>query len=531
MSRQRPDTRALWRSIVAGRLAGIGSTAMEVGMAKSALGDTRQLAPAPDWPSRDDWHAALAPALDHALAYLSTLPEEPVSRHASPEIMASRFAEPLPASGCSPAASLADWLERAAPGVVRSSGPRYFGFVTGGSSPAALAGDWLASTLDQNAAGWLFSPAATQTELTAIRWLLELFDLPAAWTGAFTTGATMANLCGLAAGRQWVSAKLGFDAARDGLGGHPPIRVLASTEIHQSALKALGILGLGRAAVTLIPATDGIIDLDAFQRALAASDGPLIVVANAGEVNTGAFDPIGAMAELCAAYAPGAWLHVDGAFGLYAALSPAHRHMLTGIERADSVASDAHKWLNVPYDCGFVFVRDAASLRGAFAATAAYLQSDTSPSVWNAFDHVPEMSRRFRALSVWCALRSAGRAGLEAMVTRSIANAASFAAWVTAEPDLELMAPANLNVVCFRARHPDADEAANDALNHALVEAIQAGGIAYVTATRWRGRAAIRAAFDNWATSEEDVGALQRAVRTALLDLPALPVPIHPSRH
>lgn len=472
------------------------------------------LEPPARWPSRQDWEATLGAAYDLAVEYLRTLPDEPVSRHASPEVMAPRFAGSLPEVGCPPEAALRDWLERAAPGIVRSSGPRYFGFVTGGSSPAALAGDWLASALDQNAAGWLFSPAATQTELTAIGWLLEVFDLPTDWTGGFTTGATMANLTGLAAGRQWVSHRLGFDAARDGLGGHPAIRVIASTEIHQSAVKALGILGLGRNAITLIPAHDGVTDLAAFQDALTHTDAPAIIVANAGEVNTGAFDPIAEMAAIRAGHPPGAWLHVDGAFGLYAALSPEHRHLLSGIERVDSVASDAHKWLNVPYDCGFVFVRDAAMLREAFSATAAYLQTSAAPAVWNALEHVPEMSRRFRALAVWCALRASGRTGLRDLVTRSIANAELFATWVLDQPDLELMAPAHLNIVCFRARR-DGDEGANDARNVAVVDAIQRGGIAYVTGTRWRGRAAIRAAFDNWATQAEDVAALERAVGTA----------------
>ena len=273
--------------------------------------------------------------------------------------MAARFDLPLPDHGCAPASAIAEWFDRAQPGLVRSAGPRYFGFVTGGATPAALAGDWLASALDQNAGMWLMSPAAAQTELTVVRWLLELFHLPESWSGALTSGATMANLSGLAAARQWASHKSGFDAAREGLAAAAPIPVIASTEVHQSALKALSILGLGREAVQLVPAVDGAIDVDAFDRVMSVIESPAIVIANAGEVNTGAFDPIRAMADRCAAHAPGAWLHVDGAFGLYAALSPQHRRLLDGIELADSVASDAHKWLNVPYDCGFVFVRDA----------------------------------------------------------------------------------------------------------------------------------------------------------------------------
>jgi glutamate/tyrosine decarboxylase-like PLP-dependent enzyme len=472
------------------------------------------------WPSAALWDAALDAAHQLALAYLVDISDAPVSRHASPEEMAPRFDIPLPETGCAPDQAVREWFARAEPGIVRSPGPRYFGFVTGGATPAALAGDWLASAIDQNAAGWLFSPAATQTELAVIRWLLQLFGLPREWTGALTTGATMANLSGLAAARQWAAEQMGFDAARDGLGGHPPIPIISSAEMHQSAVKALGILGLGRGSVHLVPARDGAIDLDAFDQALAATPGPAIVVANAAEVNSGAFDDLHAMALRCRAHQPGAWLHVDGAFGLYAALSPSHRYLLDGVDLADSVASDAHKWLNVPYDCGFVLVRDARHLRGAFAATAAYLSLDETPSQWNAYEHVPEFSRRFRALAVWCALRAAGRAGYEAIVTRSIANAEHFAAWVSDQEALALVAPARLNIVCFRVR-TGTDEIVNDARTAAAVELIQRGGTAYVTATRWQGRAAIRAAFDNWATSDADVAALRRAVSDAVMTLSA----------
>ena len=469
-----------------------------------------------EWPSADEWAEALDAARNLALDYVTALPANPVSHHAAPADMEPRFDEPLPVSGCKPDEALRDWIARAAPGIVRSSGPRYFGFVTGGSTPAAIAGDWLASALDQNAAGWLFSPAAAQTELTVVRWLLELFSLPVSWSGALTSGATMANLCGLAAGRQWVSRRLGFDAARDGLGGKPPIPVIASAEVHQSALKALGTLGLGRDAVRIVPAPHGVIDLEAFAQALRGTEGPAIVIANAGEVNTGAFDPIRAMAERCADHAPGVWLHVDAAFGLYASLSPRHAGLLDGIERAASVASDAHKWLNVPYDCGFVFVRDRTPLRETFGATAAYLSSDGASEQWNAFEYLPEYSRRFRALAAWCALRAAGRRGYEAIVVHSIANAEQFATWVASQPDLELMAPAHLNIVCFRVRNASLDAQGNDAQTTAVTEAIQRGGMAYVTGTRWRGVAAIRAAFDNWSTTRDDVAALQHAVMDAI---------------
>lgn len=458
-----------------------------------------------------EFASPLAQAHALAMAYLTSLPGRPVSRRVGPREMAAALDEPLPEVGSDPAAILAEWFERAQPGIVASGGPRFFGFVVGGTTPAALAGDWLASALDQNAGRWLESPAAAQTELAVLRWLKELFGLPAGWHGAVTSGATMSNLVGLAAARQWVGQRLGFDPARDGLGGYLPIPVLSSTEIHVSVRKALGTLGIGRETVRRLPARDGVIDLDALDAALNETSGPVIVVANAGEVNTGAFDPLVPIAARCAAHPAGAWLHVDAAFGLFAALAPSHAHLLAGIERADSVAADAHKWLNVPYDSGFAFVRDGEALRGAFATSAAYLAPGADAG-WDPESHVAEMSRRFRALAIWCALKAAGRAGYRAIVERCLANAAAFAAWIEATPGLELMAPARLNIVCFRVTPAGWSAEATDELNRAAVAALQADGRAFVSGTVWRGRAAIRAAFDNWATGHADVAILREAV-------------------
>jgi glutamate/tyrosine decarboxylase-like PLP-dependent enzyme len=464
-------------------------------------------------PPFDTFRQPLAQAHALALAYLADLPRRPVSRVASPAEMAAALDEPLPEEGSDPAAAVAEWFARAEPGIVASPGPRFFGVVIGGSTPAALAGDWLASALDQNAGMWLLGPAAAQTELTVLRWLKALFGLPPAWSGALTSGGTMANLVGLAAARQWAGARLGFDAAADGLAGRPPIPVLASTEIHVSARKALATLGLGRAAVRCLPAPGGALDLTALDEALIGIPGPAIVVANAGEVNTGAFDDLAAIADRCARHPGGAWLHVDGAFGLFAAVAPRHAHLVAGVERADSVAADGHKWLNVPYDCGFAFVRDGDALRGAFATAAAYLaDGGEGAPPWDAVNSVPEMSRRFRALAAWCALKAAGREGYRALVERCLANAASFAAWIEAAPGVELAAPAPLNVVCFRYVLPDAPPEESDAFNRRAVAALQADGRVFVTGTVWRGRAAIRAAFDNWATGPGDVAVLREAV-------------------
>ena len=468
--------------------------------------------PAPATDQFASYEPVLTRAFELGHAFVTGLAERPVSHRPGPEEMATLLDEPLPERGTDAVTVLDDWFSRAERGIVASAGPRFFGFVNGGSTPAALAGDWLASAIDQNAGMWLSSPAAAQTELVVLRWLKELFGLPAAWSGALTSGATMANLVGLAAARQWAGSRLGFDPAVDGLGGHPPLAVVSSTEIHSSALKALGMLGIGRGNVRRVPAPGGAIDVEAFAAELATIDGPVIVVANAGEVNTGAFDSLDAVAECCERHPAGAWLHVDGAFGLFAALAPAQEHLVTGIDRADSVAADGHKWLNVPYDCGFAFVRDREALRSAFAATAAYLTPEPG-AAWDPFTHVPEMSRRFRGLAAWCALKAAGRDGYREMVERGIANAAIFAGWVDQEPDLQLMAPAPLNIVCFRVHREGVADEALDAMNRAAVTALQADGRVFVTGTVWRDRAAIRAAFDNWSTTPADVAILQQAVR------------------
>ena len=461
---------------------------------------------------------ALRAAYALATAFLASLPQRAVSLVPTPQEMALALDEALPENGSDPAGVVGEWFARAERGITASPGPRFFGFVNGGVTPAALAGDWLASAIDQNAGLWAGSPAAAQTELVVLRWLQELFALPGAWQGALTSGATMANLVGLATARQWAGRQLGFDAAADGLAGRPPIIVAGSSEIHLSAVKCLGTLGFGRNQLRRVDAHNGEVDLDALAALLRDIDGPVILIGNAGEVNSGHFDDLAALADLRDRHPGGAWLHVDAAFGLFAAVSPRLAHLVCGIERADSLAADGHKWLNVPYDCGFAFVRDGALLREAFAVAGAYVAGDAG---WDPFTHVPEMSRRFRGLAVWCALKAYGRAGYRALVERCVDNAAAFARWVEATPGIELMNPAPLNIVCFRLVRAGLDGAANDELNRAAVRAIQADGRAFVTGTVWQGRAAIRAAFDNWRTTAADVGLLQDAVAQAGASLSA----------
>ncbi len=454
---------------------------------------------------------ALDRAYGLAREWVAGLPERAVARAVTPAQLEAALDGPLPEVGCDPGDALEEWFQRAEAGIVASSGPRFFGFVIGGTTPAALAGDWFASAIDQDAGFWAAAPAAAQTDLTVLRWLKELFGLPTEWHGAITTGATSSNLVGLAAGRQWVGKRMGFDPAMDGLGGHPPIPVVASTEIHASAIKSLGTIGLGRASVRKVQVVDGSIDPESLRRELQAIGGPAIVIANAGEVNTGAFDPLEEVAAICREHQPGVWLHVDAAFGLFAGASPKYAHLIEGIEHADSVCSDAHKWLNVPYDAGFVFVRDGEILRETFAATGAYL-APAPGSGWSPDSHLPEMSRRFRGLPAWCALRAYGREGYRDLVERCIANAAMFAGWATATPDVELLAPARLNVICFRLTPPGLDEEQLDRFNRLAVPAMQADGRAFVSPTVWNGKAAIRAAFDNWATAPADVEILQDLV-------------------
>ena len=461
-------------------------------------------------------HAVIRRASQLAIDWTERLPERPINAGATPDEMAGILDRPLPEAGTDPDAVLTEWLELAEPGIVTSNGPRYFGFVTGGALPGALGGDWLASTIDQNGGIWSMSPAGAQTELTVIRWLKELFSLPAAWPGVITSGATMSNQVGLAAARQWAGERLGFNPAEDGLGGRPPISVVSSTAIHASARKALGNLGLGRQAVRAVPAPGGVVDVEALRRAVEGIEGPVIVVANAGEVNSGQFDDLEAVADICASHPAGAWMHVDGAFGLFAAASSDYRDRVTGIERADSVAADAHKWLNVPYDSGFAFVRDERSLRSAFATSgAAYLAGSGG---WDADDFSAEMSRRVRAIPAWCALRSLGRAGYRELIDRCIANAIKLARWIDEQPWLELMNAERMRetpfmVVCARFTDPSWDDDEHDRRNRELLAALQADGRIYASTTTWEGKAAMRFAFDNWMTTDADVETAFDAIR------------------
>jgi glutamate/tyrosine decarboxylase-like PLP-dependent enzyme len=340
---------------------------------------------------RDALNEVLRVVAEEASRYLDELDSALVRPRADEP--AEVLAGALPTKGAGSLVAVRELLAAAEEGATRSAGPRFFHFVMGGGTPAALAADWLTSALDQIAFNWVSSPFAMRLEQIALGWMKELFGLPAAWSGVLTSGATMANVTCLAVARRWWGREHGVDVEEAGLSGLPPIPVLASGHVHASVLKALGLLGVGRGQVPTFAAdASGRLDVDALAAALAGGGvGPAIVIATAGESNSGAFDPVAAMAELAEAH--GAWLHVDGAFGLFAAVSPATQDLLGGIDRARSVSVDGHKWLNVPYDCGAAFIDDPGLHQETFASSAAYLGSEhlDRPAFGNL---APEMSRR-----------------------------------------------------------------------------------------------------------------------------------------
>ncbi|HXM72144.1 MAG TPA: pyridoxal-dependent decarboxylase [Candidatus Dormibacteraeota bacterium] len=418
----------------------------------------------------------------------------------------------LPSEGVGSLQAISELISASLQEATRSAGPRFFHYVTGGVTPAALAADWLASTLDQHAYNWIGSPFALRLEQISLDWLKDLFGIPAEWSGVLTTGATASNFVGLAAARRWWGLKHGVDIDTQGFAGLPSVPVFASGYLHASAIKALGMLGIGRRQPKILTRdAAGRLDVAALAAALEGLGGqPAIVITTAGDVNTGDFDPLAKVAELTRAH--GAWMHVDGAFGLFAAVSPLTRHLVEGIEGADSVAVDGHKWLNVPYESGFAFVRDPEIHAGAFSATAAYLR--TEPTARPVFGNLsPEMSRRARALPVWATLRAYGREGYRAMVERHVRLAKRVAGQVDDAPDLERLAEVPLNVVCFRFHPPGVPENALDDLNRKLGASVLDDGRVYFGTTDYAGKVAFRPAIVNWRTGEEDVDLIVKVVR------------------
>lgn len=447
---------------------------------------------------REDLLRLLEHTCKQASDFLHSLPTRPVARSPYP----SR-SHALPEHGLGAQAALDLFQQSFEDNLSGSAGPRYFGFVTGGTTPAALAADWLVSAYDQNSSD-LIGSVATAVELEAIELLKQLFGLPAAFSGCFVSGATMANFVGLGCARQWVGEKLGHDIAEDGLTVLPPLSVLAATP-HASAIKALAMLGLGRQAIVPVATLPGreAIDPDALEQALLqARSTPAIVLASACTVNTADFDNLEAVSRLCRTHQ--AWLHVDAAFGLFAACTPATALLLAGIEQADSIASDGHKWLNVPYDSGFVFTRHPALQERVFRASAPYLSGGDS-SLPNLLNRTPENSRRFRALPAWATLMAYGREGYRELVERNCWFAASLGRWLDTSEHFELLAPVRLNIVCFRLSDSVLAGHEEQACTRSFLSRLNADGRVLLTPTTYAGRAGLRAAISNWSTTEADL--------------------------
>jgi glutamate/tyrosine decarboxylase-like PLP-dependent enzyme len=433
--------------------------------------------------------ALLRDAADRAIQYLTALPSRSVAP--APEAVAALTALDvrLPEQPTDPASVLQLLDETASPATTAMAGPRFFGFVVGGSLPAALAANWLAGAWDQKSAFRSVAPATARLEEVSLRWLVDLFGLPAGTAAGFTTGATVANFTALAAARHAVLARAGWNVEADGLFGAPPVTVVVGDEVHSSLVKALGMVGLGRNRVVRVPA-DGQGRMRAEEMPLVS--GPAIVCAQAGNVNTGAVDPL---AEICArAEDSGAWVHVDGAFGLWAAAVPSLQHLTAGVENADSWATDAHKWLNVPYDSGLAFVRAPEALRAAMSVSADYLPPAGGQR--NPSDYTPEMSRRGRGVEVWAALMSLGRSGLVDLIERNCRLARRFATELSAA-GFEIVNDVVLNQVLVS--FGDAD------VTDRIVAAVQADGTCWCGGTVWHGRPAVRISVSSWATTDDDV--------------------------
>jgi glutamate/tyrosine decarboxylase-like PLP-dependent enzyme len=432
-----------------------------------------------------------------AREFIESLPERPVGERASLEELRARLGRELTDSGEDPRSVLADLARDADPGLVASAGPRYFGFVIGGSLPVALAADWLVSTWDQNTGGYAPGPATSVVEEVAAEWVRDVLGLPAGCGVGFVTGCQMAHFTCLGAARHSVLRDAGWDVEAHGLQGAPEVRVIAGDQAHATVLIAARLLGLGLDRVRKVDTDDeGRMIPAALERELSAHDGPAIVCAQAGEVNSGAFDPLGQIVDLCRAR--GAWCHVDGAFGLWAAASPRRRELLEGYERADSWATDGHKWLNVPYDCGIAAVADPSAHRAAMTLPdSPYIPAHEGGEPWGV-DWTPEFSRRARGVPVYAALRYLGRDGVADLVDRCCDYAARMAERLAAQDGIEVVNDVVLNQILVRVN--DDDEATN-----ATIERVQSDGTCWLSGSAFKGRAVMRVSIVGWPTEEDDV--------------------------
>lgn len=455
-----------------------------------------------------------------ASAYLDRVRDRRVGSLADYGALLETLGGPLPDKPQDPVRVIEQLATDVDPGLVATPGPRYFGFVIGGALPAALAADWLTSTWDQNGFSFVLSPAAAAVEEVSRRWLLELLGLQPDMSFGIVTGATMANFTCIAAGRHAVLADAGWNVEEQGLIGVPSLTVVTSDESHVSIFAALQMLGLGRERVLRVPTDEqGRMRPDLLRSALAKISGPLIVCAQAGNVNTGAFDPVADIAAVV--HDAGGWLHVDGAFGAWAAASPSARHLTSGLALADSVSVDGHKWLNVPYDCGFAFTRNPAAHQSAMALEAPYYSPN--PNEARANHHfVPEASRRARGFAVYAALRSLGRQGMIDLVDRCCALARRMADRLSEHPHVHVLNDVVLNQVLVRFDPPDGGDA--NAFTADVIRRVQEDGTCWLGGTTWKGMHVMRVAVSNWSTTDDDIDRSADAIlrcATARAPMPA----------
>jgi glutamate/tyrosine decarboxylase-like PLP-dependent enzyme len=451
-----------------------------------------------------DVRAVLRRTAELAADFLDSLDDRAIFPRVSVGELREALGGPLPDAPSDPERVIEDLVRAAEPGVVAIPSGRYFGFVIGGGLPAALAADWLTSAWDQNAGLYVAGPSASVVEQVVREWVCDLLGLPETASIGFVTGTQMGSVTALAAARFRVLERVGWDVGQAGLAGAPRIRVIVGEKRHITIDRALRLLGLGAPDVVAADA-QGRMDVAALRDELRSGEGPTIVCAQAGEVNTGAFDAFDGIADAVREH--GAWLHVDGAFGLWAAASPRLRPLVHGVERADSWITDAHKWLNVPYDSALVLCADPEAHRAAMTVSASYLVQDDTRTMRDEVDWVPEFSRRARGFAVYAALRSLGRSGLAELVERSCACARRFADGIAELPGVELLNDVVLNQVLFRF---ESDERTDEVLHK-----VQEAGDVWMSGTIWDGRRAIRTSVSNWQTAEEDVDLALASFRAA----------------
>ena len=462
----------------------------------------------------------LEAALENALVYLEGLDRASVAATVDLATLRSRLGKALPNEGVPPEQVVADLVKDVAGGILGSAGGRFFGWVIGGSVPAALAADWLTSAWDQNSGHHSCGPAAAVVEEVSGNWLKQILGLPAQASFALVTGCQMAHVTCLAAARHAILAKQGWDTEKRGLYGASPIRVVTSDNRHETFDRAIRLLGMGLAQVEYLPADcDGQLPANSLEQALKAdSSAPTIVLLQAGDVNTGKYDSFEKLIPIAKHY--GAWVHVDGAFGLWAAASARYRYLVKGVAEADSWATDGHKWLNVPYDCGYAFVADAEAHRASMSSHAAYLTQDGDAR--DQLDWTPEWSRRARAFPTYAALRQLGRNGVSDLVERCCQHAHSLVMEMGRLPGAEVVSEPVINqgLVRFLDPKPGASDADHDRRTEEVIAGILTSGEAFFGGTTWRGRRAMRVSVSSWLTSEEDVRRVVRAVAEVLATKP-----------